>query len=286
MNPDGRTLGRILGDCRKKRIGMPMFAYTDVWDLLAIVRIAERMKTDIIVGSNPSVAGALGVDVCHAMASALAASSSVSIFNELDHSSDISLCIKAVDAGYSMVMIDGSARPLKENIEMTSVVVKYAHERGVLVEGEIGKIKGSGSEGNFRGGAYLAETDEVVEFVEKTGVDLLAVGIGTAHGFYTERPRIRFDRLSEIARAVDIPLVLHGGTGIPDEDIRKAISLGITKVNVGTIIHTTYLRCLREQLNANPANPYTPDIMRKVLPQIEEVVGDRIRAIAGDSSAD
>ncbi len=285
MNPDGRTLRQVLGDCRKKGIGMPMFAYTDVWDLLAIVRIAERMKTDVIVGSNPPVAGALSVDVCHAMVSALAASSKVSIFNELDHSADVALCIKAVDAGYQMVMIDGSAKPLKENIETTSVVVKYAHERGVLVEGEIGKIKGGGAEGDFKGGAYLAETDEVVEFVEKTNVDLLAVGIGTAHGFYTEKPRIHFDRLSEIANAVDIPLVLHGGTGIPDEDIRKAISLGITKVNVGTIIHTTYLRCLREQLNANSANPYTPDIMRKVLPQIEDVVGDRIRAIAGDSAA-
>ena len=110
-----------------------------------------------------------------------------------------------------------------------------------MVEGEIGKVLGRSVEADAQGGGFLAEVDEAVELVAKTNVDSLAVGIGTAHGFYKEEPKIHFDRLRELAAAVDVPLVLHGGTGIPDEDIRKAIRCGITKVNVGTIIHTTYL---------------------------------------------
>ena len=110
----------------------------------------------------------------------------------------------------------------------------------------------------------------------------LAVGIGTAHGFYTEKPQIHFDRLEELAAAVDVPLVLHGGTGIPDADIRKAIRLGITKVNVGTVIHTTYLRELREELIRAGDFPFTVDVMRHVLPKIEEVLDERLRVITGN----
>ena len=116
----------------------------------------------------------------------------------------------------------------------------------------------------------------------KTNVDSLAVGIGTAHGYYTREPRIHFDRLAELANAVDVPLVLHGGTGIPDEDIRRAIRLGITKVNVGTVIHTTYLRQLREELVRAGDFPFTIDVMRNVLPRIEEVLDDRLRVITQD----
>jgi ketose-bisphosphate aldolase len=261
-----------------------MLAYSDIWDLLAIVAAAERMKTDVIVGSNSRVATMLGVEVCQAMVAALNVRSRVSLFNELDHSDSVPLCIRAVDAGYPLVMIDGSQKPLAENIKMTSEVVEYAHRKGVAVEGEVGKIGGYSAEGSFGGGTFLTEVGEAVELVKKTGVDMLAVGIGTAHGFYTERPKIHFDRLREIAAAVEIPLVMHGGTGIPDEDIRKGVSLGITKVNVGTIIHTTYLHHLKEELAAGGERPYTLDIMAKVLPHIEDVVADRIRVIAGKSA--
>ena len=110
----------------------------------------------------------------------------------------------------------------------------------------------------------------------------LAVGIGTAHGFYTEKPQIHFDRLEELAAAINVPLVLHGGTGIPDADIRKAIRLGITKVNVGTVIHTTYLRELREELIRAGDFPFTVDVMRNVLPKIEEVLDERLQVITGN----
>lgn len=276
-----KTVQQAVSNCRKAKKGMPALNYSDMWDLIAIAQAAARMKTDVMVASNPLVAKALGVDLCQAMVDAINKTCSVALYNHLDHSSSVDLCIKAIDAGYPSVMIDGSAKFLEENIKMTSEVVRYARAKGVMVEAEIGKIKGKGIEGDFKGGTFLAEVTDAVELVKHTGVDALAVGIGTAHGFYTETPRIHFDRLAEIAAAVDVPLVLHGGTGIPDDDIRRSIKEGITKVNVGTMIHVTYMCSLRKQLNDSEEKPYTLDIIKNVLPAIEDIVADRIRVIAG-----
>jgi ketose-bisphosphate aldolase len=234
-----------------------------------------------MVSSYWAVAEALSVDVCQAMADALNRRATVPIILHLDHSTSVPLCIAAIDAGYPSVMIDGSMCPLAENIRMTREVVQYGHRKGVMVEGEIGKVLGRSVEADAQGGGFLAAVDEAVELVAKTDVDSLAVGIGTAHGFYKEEPQIYFDRLQELAAVIDVPLVLHGGTGIPDEDIRKAIRCGITKVNVGTIIHTTYLRALREELIRAGEFPFTIDVMRQVLPKIEDVLDDRLRVITG-----
>jgi len=270
------NLRNLLIERWRTKKGLPAFNYSDMWDLFAIVNAANRENVDIIVASNPLVVEALGMDICQSMVNGLNAKSNVSLFNHLDHSSSVDLCIEAIDSGYPSVMIDGSRKALEDNIRMTKEVVKYAHKKGVLTEGEIGKIKGKGIEGDFSGGVYMAEIDEAVELVEKTNVDMLAVGIGTAHGFYTEKPEINFDRIKEIAAVLNVPLVLHGGTGIPDEDIQKAISLGIIKVNVGT-----YLTHLKRALDRADENPYTLDIMKEVLPYIEGVVSDRIKIITG-----
>ena len=262
--------------------GLPAFNYSDIWDLMAIISAAEKMHTDIFVMSNPFVAEMFGVQTCQAMVASRAKKAKVKIVHHLDHSPSIDLCIAAIDAGYQSVMFDGSQKTLDENIRMTREVVSYAHKKGVIVEGEIGKIKGSGVEGDYEGGAFLADVDEAIELVQATNVDSLAVGIGTAHGFYTEEPKIEFDLLKKIFQAVKIPLVLHGGTGIPDADIQRAISDGICKVNVGTIIHSTYLSHLKTVLNdGNGSNPYTLDVMAKVMIPVEKIVMDRIRVIKG-----
>ena len=280
MNIKNNALKQLLTQCRKARIGLPAFNYSDVWDLTAIVKAAQRSKVSVIAASIPQVTTTLGIDVCQAMVSAFDRQSAVSIIHHLDHSTDIDQCIRAIDAGYPSVMIDSSKHPLKENIRITREVVRYAHRKGAVVEAEIGRIKGAEAGDGSEDNESLARVDEAVELVRETEVDSLAVGIGTAHGFYTAKPQIRFDRLQEIAAVVDVPLVMHGGTGIPDEDMRKAISLGITKVNVGTIIFFTYLKHLREELTRAGDNAYTLDIMPKVLPYIEEVIIDRIQVIA------
>ncbi len=286
MRTDNLPAKEILSDARRARLGVAAFNFTDIWDLTAIVNAAQRKNVPLMASSFWAVAEALGLDVCQAMVDTFSRRSSVPIIHHLDRSHSVQMCIQAIDVGYPSVMIDGSKHPLAENIRMTREVVEYAHRKGAIVEGEIGQVMGRGVEGDFEGGSFLAKVDEAVELVAKTDVDSLAVGIGTAHGFYTEEPKIHFDRLEELAAAVDVPLVLHGGTGIPDDDIRKAIRLGITKVNVGTVIHTTYLRQLREELIRAGDFPFTVDVMRNVLPKIEEVLEDRLRVITRNGDQD
>lgn len=277
-----QELGELIKDYRKNRRAIPAFNYSDMWDLKAIINAAARNDTPVIVASNPFVAQYHGLDLCHCIVDTERRKVDIPVFHHLDHSLSTELCIEAVDAGYDSVMIDGSGFPLQKNIEMVSQVLEYAHSKNVLVEGEIGRIKGRGIEGVYTGDEYLARVEDVVEFTEKTAVDMLAVGIGTAHGFYEGEPKIHFDRLEEIAKAVDVPLVLHGGTGIPNEDIKRTVHLGISKVNIGTIIHSTYMNCLRNVLRRSEKNPYTLDIMQKVLLEVERIVEDRIWVIARD----
>ncbi len=279
MTTDKATGKQILISARRAGTGVAAFNFTDIWDLTAIVNAAQRRNVPVLASSYWGVAEALSLEACHAMVEALNRRATVPVILHLDHSSSVPLCIEAIDVGYPSVMIDGSLCPLAENIRMTREVVEYAHRKGVMVEGEIGKVLGRSVEADAQGDSFLAEVEEAVELVAQTNVDSLAVGIGTAHGFYKEEPKIHFDRLRELAAAVDVPLVLHGGTGIPDEDIRKAIRCGITKVNVGTIIHTTYLRALREELIRAGDFPFTIDVMRNVLPKIEDVLDDRLRVI-------
>jgi ketose-bisphosphate aldolase len=209
----------------------------------------------------------------------------VPLIHHLDHCTSPQICFAAVDHGYPSVMIDASMHPLEENIRTVRQVVQYAHARGVMVEGEVGRIKGAGFEGGADGDDFLARVEEVARLVEETEVDSLAVGVGTAHGFYQGRPEIRFDRLREINAAVPTPLVLHGGTGIPEADVRRAIRGGINKVNVGTIIHCTYMNAVRAELARRGENAYTLDVMKPARAAVREEVKKWIRCCMADGKA-
>lgn len=157
----------------------------------------------------------------------------------LDHCRTYEECVEAIQAGYSSVMIDGSSLPFEENVALTKKVVDYAHTLGITVEGELGKLVGE--EGNLIvKGPDAAQTDpeEAREFVERTGVDCLAVSIGTQHGHYTFEPKLNIERLKAIKAVVDVPLVLHGGSGTPLDQVQEAIRCGIRKINVATDVLT------------------------------------------------
>ena len=204
---------------------IPAFNFSDIWELLAIVDAAKEERAQVYVASNMKVISSMGFGFAAAMG------------------------LEAVNVGYNSVMIDASSRPFDENMEMSKRVAEYAHARGCLVEAELGKIQGNSIEGIYDGGEFLADTQECVKLVAETGVDSLAVGIGNAHGFYKVPPRLNIERLKEIHSQVSLPLVLHGGTGIPDEQIRQCIENGIAKVNVGTLLHSTYLDTLKKELD-------------------------------------
>jgi len=282
---NGTKLHELLMAADKGGYAIPSFNYSDIWDFLAIAEAAEEMNAPVMIASNPLVAAMISVEICGAIGVAAMNKAKVPVCHHLDHSFTVDMCLKAVDYGYPSVMIDASKYDLVRNISDVKTVVDYAHPKDVHVEGEIGKIKGKGIEGDFTGGKFLVEVEDAVALVEATGVDALAIGIGTAHGFYEGAPEINFERLSQVNEAVDIPLVLHGGTGIPEEDIRRAIKNGINKVNVGTIIHCTYMNNLCKELNARGENPYTLDVVKPVIEKIKDVVKMWIKVCMTDGKA-
>lgn len=270
------NLWNMLERADKEGYAVPAFNYSDVWDLLAILSAAGEARAPVMLACNPLVAARIGTDICGAMGKAAMERATVQTVHHLDHAFDPAMCLDAIRDGYASVMIDASKYELDENIRVVGKVVPAAHAAGVHVEAEIGRIRGKGIEGDFKGGDYLVRPEEAVRLVEETHVDSLAVGIGTAHGFYEGKPEINFERLKEVNGAVKVPLVLHGGTGIPREAVRRAISLGINKVNVGTIIHCTYMNGMREELERLGPNPYTLDVVKPVTEKIKAVALDWI----------
>ena len=177
----------------------------------------------------------------------------------LDHGSSYEVCVEAIDAGFTSVMIDASKYDLSTNIEITKKVVDYAHSKNVTVEGEIGHI--GGNEDGVIGGILYAEVNDCIEYCTKTGLDFLAPALGSVHGPYKGEPVLAFDRMEEIKSATGLPLVLHGGTGIYDEQIRKAIECGICKLNINTELQQAWTEGVRNKLNSD-TEVYDP---RKVI---------------------
>ncbi|MCL2163545.1 MAG: class II fructose-bisphosphate aldolase [Oscillospiraceae bacterium] len=279
---DREILHNLLMKADEGGYAIPSFNYSDIWDFLAIIEAAEEERAPVMVASNPLVVDAISIEICGAIGKAAAENAKIPLVHHLDHSFKVDMCIAAVDNGYPSVMIDASKCDLEHNIQCVREVVTYAHKRDVHVEAEIGRIRGKGIEGDFAGGDFLVEVADAEELVKATGVDSLAVGIGTAHGFYEGKPEINFKRLAEVNDVVKTPLVLHGGTGIPDEDIRHAIKEGINKVNIGTIIHCTYMNSMRAELNRLGENPYTLDVVKPVVREIKAIVKRWIKVCMAD----
>lgn len=183
----------------------------------------------------------------------------VDVAIHLDHGSSFEKCKAAIDAGFTSVMIDGSHHPIAENIKMTKEVVEYAHARDVSVEAEVGTV--GGNEDGVIGGIKYADEGECVRLVKETGVDALAPALGSVHGPYKGEPVLGFTEMASIQKATDMPLVLHGGTGIPDDKIRKAIACGTCKINVNTECQLAFNKILREVVATNK-DVYDP---RKIL---------------------
>ena len=180
----------------------------------------------------------------------------------LDHGSSFESCVKAIEAGFTSVMIDLTKETLDKNIDITRQVVTYAHKRNVSVEGEIGHIGLTNSE------AIYTEVADAVNYVNKTGIDALAPAVGSLHGIYLTEPKISFERIREIKKKTGIPLVLHGGSGIPEETLHQAIVEGIAKLNINTALQLAWTKAVRIYLNEN-SEVYDP---RKVIGSGERAI--------------
>jgi fructose-bisphosphate aldolase class II len=189
----------------------------------------------------------------------------------LDHGSSFEKCKEAIDAGFTSVMIDASHHPFEENIEITSKVVEYAHSKGVSVEAELGTVGGQEDDVVAEGVIY-ADPKECEELVKRTGIDCLAPALGSVHGPYKGEPNLGFKEMEEIGNAIGLPLVLHGGTGIPTKDIQKSVSLGTAKINVNTENQIASAKAVREVLAAKP-NEYDP---RKYLGPARDAIKETV----------
>lgn len=219
----------------------------------AVVSAAEECRSPIILQTTVGTVKHLGIDYIVASATVAAKHASIPIALHLDHCQDFDLIVKCMAAGYTSVMIDASMHPFSENVKQTKRVVEIAKTLNVNVEAEIGKV--SGVEDDLvvdEADALLADPNECEQFVALTGVSTLAPAIGTAHGIYKGEPNIDFPRIEEIANKVTVPLVLHGGSGIPDEQVKKCVSLGMSKMNVATEIKNAYSQTIKDFFTDHP----------------------------------
>ena len=225
---------------------------------IAIVRAAERAERDVILQPSTGTVLAYGIDGMLGMINAVRKGASVSVSLHLDHCRDEALARACVDAGWDSVMVDYSALPYELNAEKTHAMVKYAHARGVSVEGEIGVI--AGVEDDIHNEQSSPATfEDTMKFVADTGIDAVAPAIGTAHGVYKIEPKLNFE-LVEQFKSVDVPLVVHGGTGLSAEVFLRLIQLGSAKINISTALKKVYLGACRAQLAREKIAPVDFDI--------------------------
>ena len=225
----------------------------------AILQAAEEEKSPVILGVSEGAGrymGGFGVVVAMVDALMKAYGTTVPVAIHLDHGSSFEACAKAIHAGFTSVMIDASHSPLEENIATTKKVVELAHFHGVSVEAELGTVGGQ-EDDVIADGVIYADPAECKQLVDETHIDCLAPALGSVHGPYKGEPNLGFKEMEEISNLVDMPLVLHGGTGIPTKDIQRAISLGTSKINVNTENQISQTNAIRDVLN-NDADVYDP----------------------------
>ena len=258
----------LLMDARQAGKAIAALNFYNAETLIAHLQAANERKASIILQTTESTIRYLGIKMIVAMARAAAEEIERPVALHLDHGGSYELAERCVEAGYTSVMIDGSKLPFDENCEITRRVVQLAHANGVSVEGELGHVAHN-SDDNDDISRFYTRPEDAARFVEITGVDSLAVAIGTAHGFYKGEVRLDFDRLSQIKEAVGerAALVLHGGSGVPDEVMRRAISTGISKINFGTELKNGFTLAVKRSLMASEEI----DLRKTFAPAIEAV---------------
>lgn len=272
------TLKEALTEANHLNMAIGAFNTHNLEMLPAIIKAAEKQKTPVIVQTSCGTANYVGHKNLVAVCKSMSEEYGVDVVLHLDHAKDFSEIRKAIRAGYSSVMFDGSSLPFKENILGTKQVVKFAKEYGVSVEAELGTVGGT-EDGIVvsQDEVFYTDPKDAIEFVKETGIDALAVAIGTNHGQYMSKTDISFDQLEKIKDAVNIPLVIHGGTGVKDDDVKKVIDLGIRKFNVGTELLVGWNRTSKENYETHKENISNRDNVVPALETIEEIVQRKIK---------
>ncbi|NMB08415.1 MAG: class II fructose-1,6-bisphosphate aldolase [Tissierellia bacterium] len=263
----------ILQDAHKNNYAVGAFNVNNMEIVQAIIEAAEETNSPVILQASQGGLKYAGVEYIAELGKLAARNAKVPVAVHLDHGTDFDQVMLCIRHGFTSVMIDGSRFDLEKNIEVTKKVIEVAHAVGVSVEAELGKIGGTEDDITVdEREATFTDPEEAKRFVDETNVDYLAIAVGTAHGPYKGEPKIDFDRIKAIKEITNIPLVLHGSSGVPADSIKEAVSLGINKINIDTDLRIAFSNAVKEFIKENPEN-IDP---RKILGPAKEAMKEAI----------
>lgn len=272
------SMNEFLPRAKSEGFAVGQFNMNNLEFVQAIIEAGKEEQSPLIFGASEGAIRYMGLSNVVALAKVAAKESGLPVALHLDHGSSFEMVIKCIRAGFSSVMFDGSHYPLEENIRLTKKVVEVAHSVGVSVEGELGTIGGVEDDLEVaEEDAMIANPEEAIRFWEETLVDALAIAVGTAHGMYKGEPKIRYDIIEKVSKQVEAPIVLHGGSGVPDESIRKAIQLGVGKINVNTENQVASSNVVRQLLAEQPDMIDPRKYLGPAREAIKEVVKSKMR---------
>jgi len=267
----------LIKKAKEEKKAIPAFNIHNLETIQAVIEGAYELKSPVIIQTTPGTLKHAGIEYIAAIVKEASNKYKIPIALHMDHCPSFDTIVSCIKNGYTSVMIDGSHLEYNDNVKLVKSVVKMAHAVGVQVEGEIGKI------GGVEDDMFVNEADasftipeEAKKFVEDTGVDTLAVAIGTAHGMYKGEPKLDFDRIKAINNLINVPLVLHGASGVPGESIKKAIQLGMAKINIATELKNPMVSAIKNVIS----NPYENDprhYMGAAREAVKNVVKNKIR---------
>jgi fructose-bisphosphate aldolase class II len=276
----------LLLAAQKEHYAVGAFNCNNMEIVQAIVAAAVAEKSPVIIQASQGAIKYAGIAYIAALTRTAAESAAVPIALHLDHGTSFEQCMSCVRNGFTSVMIDGSKHGLADNIALTKKVIEVAHPLGISVEAELGKIGGTEDDIKVEEwDALFTDPDEAVHFTEATGVDALAVAIGTAHGQYKGTPKLDFERLKKIVAKVSVPLVLHGSSGVPSEAIQEAIAIGVAKVNIDTNIREAFVAASRRVLNADAGEIDPRKVLGPARDAATEIIREKIRVFGSSGKA-
>lgn len=268
----------VMKDASKNNYIVPGFNIFGYEDAISVVRAAEEVNAPVLLMTNKFAIKFMSIECWGKLLGEIAQNAKVPVSVHLDHGNDFTLIARAIKSGYSSVMYDGSQLPIEENIKNTKEIVKLAHALNVSVEAEIGSVAYSDvSLDEYK--PVFTKPNEAEYFYKNTGVDWLAVAVGTVHKMQNQSAELKFDLIEEIQNKVDVPLVIHGSTGIPDEDLKRLRNYNISKINIGTALRMEFGNTIREEMMKNPSEFDRMYFNERAMVKVKEKAKEKIKLL-------
>lgn len=277
------TSKELLQRAMQEKYAVPAFNANCLEMIPALIDAAEAEKAPLILQIGKKYLNYMGADEIGAYALHLARKSSVPVCIHLDHGADLEMARECMQAGFTSLMYDGSALPLEENIRNTQEVVEMASVRDIPVEGEVGQVLMADEVADISELDYMTNPEDAVRFVDETGVSSVAVAIGNVHRMLQKKARIDFDRIKRIREMVKIPLVVHGSSGISDEDVKHAVACGINKINVATEFNREFVQVTGKFIQEKPEEIFPMEALKAGMEAVTRIARGRIRVVGADN---